>query len=272
MNKLEELTFDILQSAQKDMPFHSDNFVRVPNPYSQGLPKNLEKLSQKRNESFLNKHVSTIEEIAHRYPNDKLPIWMKDYQNRYFKANLIGDGFFKNGYEFDMPKGTRFRQHNNEFISFGKLLGGVITSDASDLSGTGWVGNIWCAKATQGTQVIGSYYNEVALDIVTAAGNIRLGVYSGTTGGNPTNLYSESASIASPSSGTFSFQIINEFQLTDTSTWIAFQANSASLSINYLDSGTNDWDVAFTYGAFQNPRTGARVGNAVTPHLKASHS
>ena len=86
----------LFKSIDNEMPLLTNDSVKVKNNYDMGMPKDLERYCEKVDDKFLNNHLATIEEFDSKFPNNDLVQWFKDYQNRYFSANIPHDNFLKN--------------------------------------------------------------------------------------------------------------------------------------------------------------------------------
>lgn len=232
MNPLDksELSF-VIRNMEKEMPMLTSQTAKIPNPYGY-FPKNLKEQADKVNEKYLNKHLAVIEEISYRYPNHLLPQWMKNYQNRYFKANIAHDGFFKNNInESGYTKNTRFMFDGNTFIQFGLENGATLATPASTSSGSNLDVYIYAQAVAAG--LIGQYYNEICFHRATnfgagSHGNLRYGVYD-QQAGVPTNLMADTGLFSSdniPDNDFTTFKSVTQFALTTTANYTAILGDS----------------------------------------------
>jgi hypothetical protein len=101
------------------------------------------------------------------------------------------------------------------------------------------------------TATIGEYYDRAQINVNSAAGNERLGVYNTAT--NPDVLKAETGSIASANG--LNWRSLTEFAIDTTQMWLAFQVDNASNNLFYTNTG-NTADKRLqtqAYGAFPNP-------------------
>lgn len=260
-----DISFEV-RDINKEMPIHTDNIMKIPRTQYEQLPKNLFKFSEKVNEKYLNNHISIIEEISHKFPSHPLPNWMKHYQNKYFKASLGHDGFFKQATNIDSR--IKYRQHNNEFISFGHVNGAALTSGDSSSNTLFTLGSIWGIKLSLG--IIGQYYNQVAVNVQSAAGNMRFGAYDDNGSTAPNNLYAQTGSIAATSD--FAWRSLTEFALDTSQNWSAWQSDSSSLNVYYKASTNQSDQHTFSYGSFNNPYGTVNTNNSYAVNTKLGHS
>ena len=114
--KLDDIQF-VINDINKQMPLITNESVRIPFSAT-SLPKNLSKVMDESDNKFLNNHLTIVEEISNLYPNHPLPVWMQRYHNKYFKANLIGDGFFK----------TSLKEYRPDSVMNVGFLGSLVAS------------------------------------------------------------------------------------------------------------------------------------------------
>jgi len=149
-----------------------------------------------------------------------------------------------------------------------KVFGSELETYAGSSNNTGTIGSqLWVTKLPN-TGIIGQFYDQIALDINVAAGNIRLGCYDDSTG--PVNLKSQTGSTAAATG--YPFIACTEFALTTTQNWLALANSSASIDVRY-DAGTATprWDKSFTYGSLPDP-SGASFTNNLGFKMKIGHS
>lgn len=266
-----------MRNLNSEMPIHTDSTAKIKRSYSQGMPKNMMEYSAHVNNKFLNDNLAIIEEIAHRDQKNPIPKWFRDYQiKHYAKFGILkGDNFFPRDRFFAKIHPNAIYHHasmsfhNPGFTSVignTKVFGSTIevggTSANIDNQNT-----ISCARVPGG--VVGTYYNQLAVNIHTASGNYRLGLYDDSSG-TPVNLYAETGSIAAATG--FNFQSITEIPLSTSQNFIAVNCDNATLKVyrNLEASGDNIFKT-WTYGAMQNPISGTSSGSG-RQNTKMGHS
>ncbi len=274
MNPLDNEEFSkLLQTIKEDMPLHTKSSLKIKKTQYGRLPKSLTDYSVKINNEFLNNNLAIIEEINHRDSKHWIPKWFQQYQNKiygdteilnhdnFFKAKLH-DSFFQYHDEFGMPKNTKYKFVNNPFISFGRVLGGVLESytgtESNDSIGTTQL--LACKMSSAG--VIGEWYNQVAIKRGTtgSGGNFRGGIYKETSS-LPDTLYGETASTAYGATSAYTYTDLTNggAALTATGVWVAF-CNDASTPVVRILSGVPSahlrGNLSHAYGALDSPWTG----------------
>lgn len=272
--KLDDIPFEI-RYIEKEMPLFTDNTAKIPYSFSQGMPKDVNKVAYKVDDKFLNRHVSVIEEIAYKFPNHPLPTWMKRYQNKYFQANLAHDGFFKNTIDESMFfKKTRHFFTSNSYAVYGKVNGATLESGASP--NTNQAGNnnaLVLGKATGG--VIGQYYNELANNITTGGvGNVNYACYD-QVAGVATNLLGTTNGFACPASSSFTFHTTTaEFYLTSTTIWLGANNDNATIAWRTF-SGVGDGEyeaIAYNGSSQPNPFSPTSTSYSQYLNMKVAHT
>ena len=129
-----------------------------------------------------------------------------------------------------------------------------------------WVGWIVCMKVT-GTA--GECYNQIAVDLQAAGGNMRLGVYDDNSD-TPNNLIAETAQLTAATG--YGWNEVDEFELTTNVTWLAAQFSSTASKTKGQIIGANAYRYEnHSFGAFSNPFS--QDGAGTTPFtIKLGHS
>ena len=148
-----------------------------------------------------------------------------------------------------------------------KVFGSEIEIGSTASTDNAASGYVRCYRFTTG--VPNTWYDRVAGNIQSAAGNERRGCYD-DSGSNPNNLYSESASVAV--SNGFNWRIVPEFMLTMAEGWTAVQYSSNACVFYYLGSGLYRLH-SVAYGAFTNPFGSVDAsGSVYNENHKIGHS
>jgi len=94
--KLDDIPI-LIRDIKNEMPAHYDNTAKIPYSYSQGLPKNVMKLSHKVQNKFLNSHHAKIEEADHcNILTKNFKVWYLNQNLRHSQSGILNhDGFFK---------------------------------------------------------------------------------------------------------------------------------------------------------------------------------
>jgi len=120
----------------------------------------------------------------------------------------------------------------------------------------GWFGWIVCMKVT-GTA--GECYNQIAVDLQAAGGNMRLGVYDDESN-TPKNLLAETTSLSSATG--YGWNELTEFNLATDATWLAAQFSSTASKTTGGFVGANEYRYEnHTFGAFSDPFSQTGAGN-----------
>ena len=271
--KLDDIPF-VINDVNKDIPKITPVSVKAPLSFSQNFPKHVPDFLEKVDNKCLNNYLSAIEEISHRYPNHPYPKWMKQYQIKHFKAVLHGDGFFKQNEFGDFGKTRYYRSLSLQNVAF---LGSRQHVNGADLfTATGGVnvgsfgsGNFQAFKLPN-TGVIGQYYNQIAIDMVTGSGNFKYAVYddSSTT---PNNLYQQTGSIAFATG--YPWNSLTEFALTTTRNWACFNNDtSATPKSTTGSSGDRQYVTQAFATSFTTPAPGGRTNGTDIANMKIGHS
>lgn len=108
-------------------------------------------------------------------------------------------------------------------------------------------------QKTDSNGVIGTYYDEIAASISTAAGNYRLGAYNDSSG--PNTLYAETGSLAAATG--YTYKSLTEFALDTAVVWTCINYDDNSFKHHRTASASfpsGDGKVkSAAFGAFPNP-------------------
>ena len=271
MNPLDPLELSSFnERLLKIIPLQNDTSFSTPFNYGH-LPKDIKKHMNKQFEKTLDKYQHIVEEMEFR---GKDVSNFKNYTKKYFieATGHDSNSFFKNTILPDLSDIRQIgRQHNNPFISFGKILGSVVETGDTSSNDTGNSNHLLGAKSTGATN--NAYYDEIALNVVTAAGNVHLGAYTDSSG--PNTLYCDTGSLSSPGSGTYTYQSVTEFKVSSSTIWLVLTTDNNSLNYKAKADGSTSTSFAatYTYGALTNPLSGAgsNTGGA-DPNMKINHS
>lgn len=269
---------DELSKSLPQMPFHTDNTVKIPRSYSQGLPKNLMDYSAEKMDDFINPNLAIIEEIAHRQPQSIIPKWFIEYQTKYYKNyNLLkGDGFFqtrlKDGYRRNLsPNLSEVRDvgmwgNLGQFLLAPHVNGATLESNSGGTT-TDFSANLLMAFKMSSAGVIGEYYDQAALDIVSGSGNYRLGVYD--TGA--TNLLGETGGVAVAAG--YTFRAIPEFALTSTENWVSHLNDASPFNLDRSTTPASGRKYrSLSYTSMPNPWGTPDTTDSVVAQCKMGHS
>ena len=248
MNPLdkEELT-EILKIIKNDMPVHTDRTAKIKHTQYKRFPKSLFQESIKIDNKFLNDNLHTIEEMEYRKKG--ITNNFKNYQNKYYDESgiLNHDLYFKHEGTI-YPKlhgacGFIIDPYRAVVRNGAELTSGSTTSIPANLTAY-----IYCSKLSIG--IIGQYYDRVAHNVFTAAGNIRMAVYQ-DNGGSPSipnTLYQQTSSAATTAD--FTYRLLTEFALTTSQNWTAFQTDSSTTAIYERNAANMGGYKAQAYGVF----------------------
>jgi len=270
----------LFKSIDNEMPLLTNDSVKVKNNYDMGMPKDLERYCEKVDDKFLNNHLATIEEFDSKFPNNDLVQWFKDYQNRYFSANIPHDNFLKNN---GMGRTLHYQAMGIKDIGFlgisrtPKVLGTVVETAATDDDGTGAGGTLYCNKLLSAV-TLNAYFDQIAPKMYNGsntAGNNRLGCYADNGSTQPGALLVDSGSVARGANNTYTFNTVTEFQATTTTLWLAVTSDATGTNVYgvLLSAGgvNKAYEKTFTYAALPNP-FGSTTTQAHKYRMKISHS
>lgn len=253
------------------MPARTETISKVKGTFDMGLPKNLQKYTEKVNDKFLNQHLAEIEEANKmNFLTKNFNVWFYKQQS-YRNESKNHDGFFtklKNYVELDMKNNVLACG----FIMNPSRFAGVVNGPDLEVGGTGindigWAVQIWAQGVTAN---VTDLYDRIAVNISSAVGNERLGVYDDTGSTAPDNLLAETGSIAS--SNGFNLRSLTEFSIITAQTWIAIQVSSTTNDIFYENSGTPQKFKSQSFGAFEDPMTSPSNGIDLILNCKIGHS
>ena len=267
----------LLRDMQKEMPFHTNNIAIIPSTFKQ-FPKKPMEESHKVDNKFLNNHLGEIEEAVHKKLLNKIPFIQQQKKYHEKSGILSHDNFF----HCDLATGTPISYDNFKHQSY--LVNPYMVSPAgctggdeleTYASGTGY-GNASAVyfvlqhnSALVG--VVDTCYDQISIDANNTTGNIRMGAYN-DDGGDPDVLYAQTGSISLFND--YSYQSIDEFTLTTTSVWLAWQKDEDSTMMENEVTGFDRWHKAFTYGSFPDPAgTGyIETSDATLRRMKIGHT
>lgn len=282
MNPLDSLELQAFcRKLNEEMPALTESTAKVKWSYVRGMPKNfMEDCAVPVDNRFLNDNLSIVEEIAHRDPSHPIPKWFREYQIKHFAKHgiLKADGFFVRDRFFgrmfprEIYYGAGANYHNMGIASVignTKVFGSVLESGAG---GTNQGNGGFEISKVDTLGVIGHYYDQIALDIVTPSGNYRMAAYDDNAGA-PNNLYAETASLAQASG--YTFKSLTEFALTTQQVYLALQSDSGGAPLFRYKTGGVSGDVRykpFSYGAFPNPAGSGFTLDTYKWVMKIGHS
>jgi hypothetical protein len=90
--KLDDIPF-LIRDIKKEMPFHTDNTIRIPYTFK-SLPKKLMEESHKVDNKFLNNHLGEIEEAVNKKLMDKISFINQQIKYHGKSGILNHDSFF----------------------------------------------------------------------------------------------------------------------------------------------------------------------------------
>ena len=98
--------------------------------------------------------------------------------------------------------------------------------------------------------VVGTCYDQISIDANNTTGNIRMGAYNDDAG-DPDVLYAQTGSISLFND--YSYQSIDEFELTTTAVWLAWHKSSDSYMRENEATDFDRWHKSASYGSFPDP-------------------
>lgn len=117
--------------------------------------------------------------------------------------------------------------------------------------------------------VIGEYYDQIALDIISGSGNYRLGIYDDSSG--PVNLKGETGSVAVAAG--YTWRAIPEFPLNTQQNWVAHLNDTSGFN---LDRGSSPASGrvyrTFSFAALPSTWGTPDVTDSSPPQCKMGHS
>jgi len=141
----------------------------------------------------------------------------------------------------------------NQVKTITELADSVVNNGFDATNSTQTTGFIYTSQFTSLT--LGEFINAVSLKVTTAAGNVRIKLYSDLNG-NPDQLLGESSSLSVSGTGIQSFPLIKKVEVPiDGIIWASFENDNALLDISETtgeSSGTLK-SVAHTYGSGPDP-------------------
>ena len=271
--KLNDLQY-LVKSIDDRMPLHSEECVKIPHTFGK-LPKNLLEYSAKVNAKFLDNHLCEIEDVKHFFPEHDLPKWLKNYQRKqYLKSGMLNhDGFFTHDPENGllMPKNTHFILTNMNTTAYkGGIIGGpdLLSADPNDGNNNLADGTLWANKLTLGT--IGLLYDQIAANIHTSSGNVRMGFYDDSSI-EANNLMAETASTATPSANFTTELSLTETALVTTLNWAALEFDNGTARCKAKNVSVEARLKTFTYGVLPDPYASTTTNNFPL-NMRLSHT
>jgi len=209
----------LVRNIQDEMPWHNRTMMRIPRPYG-SFPKNIKDEYVRCNGKFLDNRQAEMEETNTLFSR---------FSKLIPPQHILACGFLINPYVFA-----------------GAVNGpDLITNETGSGGATGWNGSIYTNILPTGN--VTDLYNQSAIEVSSAVGNMRQAVYDGD--GLANNLYQETASFAA--STDYDFHSLTEFDLDTTENWVAFQVSSSSCGVVWDSSATLNYATdVHTYGAF----------------------
>ncbi len=264
----------------EEMPYLTNNHQRIPHSFSQGLPKSIKRLTAHKNNKFLNKYGSDIEEMGHVFSkNASIVSYLnvfKEYQNKhYLEVGILNhDNFYNIGRLLPIEYHKPLNLFDVGFVGLVGKTGGVDGPDLQTYTTGGGFTNraddqllIYRSPSTDGT--IDDLYDQIAINSNNTTGNIRQGVYD-DDGSDPDNLQATTGSIAMTND--FAFKSLTEFGLATVKTWLCSLKDSQS-DIHTLTAAPLDQRFkTFTFGAFPDPAGTGFSTNAEGHQHKIGHS
>ena len=265
----------LLRDMQKEMPFHSDNITTIPRTFKQ-FPKKVMEESHKVNNKFLNNHLGEIEEAVHKKLLNKIS-FIQQQKKYHEKSGILNhDNFF----HCDLATGTPISNdnfHHSNFVINSYLSAGCTGGDELETFPTHSVyGNfssayLVIARSNTTEGVVGTCYDQIAVNSNGSDGTIRMGAYSDTSD-DPDVLYAENLNSMTSD---YAYKSLTEFTLTSASTWLAIHIEEDNqISEGGERAGDDRWYKSTSYGAFPDPAgTGYTEGTeAQLRQMKISHT
>ena len=254
------------------MPIHSEKSLTVPYNFS-NLPKNLKDESDKKYEKYLDNHLSSLDEINHKFSlSNYFKTWFNN-QKSYHKDIKTNDGFFekiKNTIELDMKSSVLACGFLiNPFIFTSGCTGGSDLETTASPNRTDTLQNFLISGKVTGTA--GQCYNEIACSVATASGNINMGSYN-DSGGAPSGKEAQTGSISSPSTSSYTFQAVTQWTLTTNDNWLAIVSDNGTFAVNGQTISNGSKDRVFTFNTtLPDPYTPSYTQSNV-PRMKIGYS
>jgi len=275
---------------KNEMPFHTTNLAKIPQSYSQGLPKNAMKLSHKVDNKFLNNHLCEIEEAVDKKLMDKTPFINQQIKYHGKSGILNHDNFFHG----DLATGTPISNdnfHHSDVVVNPYMVTPAECTPGDDIELYGDLGSygntnnthLFIMRTDESVGVVGQCYDQIAIDANSTNGNIRMGTYNETTTDEPDVLYAQTENSVTAN---YAFKSITEFTLTSVYIWFAFQpegtGGNPNNQIKELPSNVPPapdglrWWTEFTYGAFPDPADSitwdAKLTGSELRRIKTGHT
>jgi len=284
--KLDDIPF-LIRDIKNEMPIHTTNLAKIPQSYSQGLPKNAMKLSHKVQNKFLNNHQAKIEEANHSN------LLTKNFTAWYLNQNLIHShsGILNHDSFFQFPQvkySPDLSLHDVAFVGAAAGAGECAGADIELYGDLGSFGNtnnthLFIMRTDESVGVVGECYDQIAIDMNSTNGNIRMGTYNETTTDEPDVLYAQTENSVTAN---YAFKSITEFTLTSVYIWFAFQpegtGGNPNNQIKELPSSVPPapdglrWWTEFTYGTFPDPADSitwdAKLTGSELRRMKTGHT
>lgn len=269
MNPLDPSEFNIVRKTLlQDMPIHTPTTTKVKHIFQQ-FPKDLNQYCDGVNEKYLDHNLDIIEEINHRKPKNSFCKEFKSYQNHYFVESRIKDHFLKPDFTEHRSVGSyHFLGSMMGFPSMNRSVNGSeLSVGASSTHTASSDGNIYAIRKTSGVTA-NTLYNQLAIDIFAASGNVRLAAYH-DSGSVPDTLYSETSSFAAATG--YGYQSCTEYEILQTIVSLAMQLSSSTCDV-YYDTSLTRWSYTQAFGAFAADISSASNAGAVAYAQKTSHT
>ena len=254
------------------MPKHTDVTASIPRTQFASLPKNIMDFSEKVDNKFLNDNLHTIEEMEYRKKG--ITDVFRNYQNKYYadREILNHDLYFTHeGKTYPRVSGAQ-PMIIQPFRFTTPVNGADLVTNAGE-SGTSAIGGspyvvIMNKVKTVGT--VGEYYDQVAINVTVAAGNLRLCVYKDNAGDPDARYVADTGSFAAAAD--YAWHSLTAFALTGTANWIAYSQQS-DITIGYeTQASGNGRYLAGTFAELADPVAGGLTNSTTVIQMKMGHS
>ena len=262
----------LLKKLKSKMSIHSETFMKIPHNYEMRFPKSLKDESDRVHNKVLNSYLSEIEEADYK---KLLPVsfkkWFLNQNEKYHSSEIFNHDNLKNKLKNLIPPdhvmACGFLINSSILYSRPAQDGETIeVSPESTSHGNFGDTDMLCAKGSGG--YAGDRYNQIAVRVYTSTQNWKLGVYSDSAG-SPDDLIAPE--IAASIDNSYSLQSITEFELTDSTPWIACKPTTDNNT--YFKSGGNLAYISQSYAAsFPDPITTIRATATSPMQCKIGHT
>ena len=205
----------------------------------------------------------------------------KNYQHKYYDESgiLNHDLYFEHenkiyakvsGGSFSFF-GSTFQVNPNNYVAH--VNGADMVTNLGE-SGTTPIGGgpyTVVAAKVKTTGVVNQYYDQVAINVSVASGNLRLCAYIDNAGSPDARYVTDTGSFAAAAG--YAWNSLTEFSLTTAANWLAVSQSAASVTYGYENQASgNTKYLAGTFGQLADPIAAGLTNSTTVIQMKLGHS